>query len=480
MRYVHVAIALSVILLSSYSYTGLGYNPASAVSKPSAKSTLSLDSLEGYPVTQGTVIIFSGKLIEGSSLEGIPNTTINIIQTISYNNEVILVAGLTDEDGVYSIPWIIDVEKVIAQIGGSSGSDPTVGRDKRYQVEVRAQFDGDENLARSTSNSQSFEVRLNQIKTFVDRKTTYLAFESATIQIRITDVENFLIDPDKLTAFFDNKPITLVRDNQGIYSFGFSYLAPGSHLFKVTVQKNGFITDEQVVTIEAMKRKTSIAVNTDKLTYQQGKTVNISAKLVDTGINEFVLDKPVTASIRSPSLKVRSLTLVDGEVTYRLGGFDEVGKWIISANFVGDNAYFSSSNSLSFTVDKFVEPPNNGKKVEKGEVVSLGRIKLMDQTGSMLRDVSVGQQVMIEAKVTSKVATDEEIAYISLVKDADGITIALSWITGTVSSGQFLELAVSWLPDQPGEYTVQVFVWKNLKNPEPLTFKARSSTIVVM
>jgi len=65
------------------------------------------------------------------------------------------------------------------------------------------------------------------------------------------------------------------------------------------------------------------------------------------------------------------------------------------------------------------------------------------------------------------------------VKDADGITVSLSWITGTISPGRSLELAVSWLPDEPGRYNAEVFVWSDIISPEPLSNKVKRATILV-
>ncbi len=471
MRYVPLALTLGVILLTST----FGFNNASAATI----STLSFDRLPKDPVTMGSVIIFSGRLVGAENLNGVVNATIKIIHQVAYNHNELLVTGQTDADGFYAIPWVVAVDKIAAVEGGSFGLAQGQGSDqRRFQVKLVAQFDGNDQYARSISTAQSFEARLNELKIFIDKKPVYLAFESSTIKVRVTDVDNNLVDPDKLTAFFNNTPITLSRDDVGVYSFTITSLTPGAHSFSTTATKKGFITDDDRVTIDATKRKTALSLSTDKATYNQGDTITVSAQLRDVSENKFVSGKLVTGSLIPPDLKVKSLTFVDGMATYKLTNLDAAGKWTVSANFAADQAYFSSSNSISFTVEKGTGVVKPSKPIVE-EKVSLGSIGLVDQTGARLRSVSVGEQVMIQAKVTSNFATSEEIAYISQVKDADGITVALSWITGTISPGQSLELAVSWLPDVPGEYTAEVFVWKDVKTPEPLSFEVKRSTIVV-
>lgn len=466
MRHIPVTVVFGIALLTS----GLGFNFANAATT----TTLSLDNLSDFPRLQGETIIFSGRLIDATRVTGVANATVNIIHQISYANKKLLVSGTTDSNGFYSIPWVIDVEKVAPVEGGSFGQHGTQGREGRIQVTVFARFDGNDKLSQSVSTSQSFEVKLNEIHIFIDKKPTYLVLESPTIKVRVTDVTGNLIDPDSIMAWFDNKEVTLTQISQGVYSYTFPPLSPLPHQFKVSASKAGHISDEVLVTIEGMKRKTSLIVNTDKSTYQQGETVTITAQVRDS-TGEFVANVPVKASLISPKLQVKTLTFVDGKATYQLTEFDPVGTWSISANFAGDRSYFSSSGSATFTVEKAgaIKPP----AVE--EKVSIGTIATVDQQGERLRRISVGQQVMIQAAVTSNFDTDQEIAYISQIKNAEGVTIALSWITGTISPGQTLELAVSWLPDEPGEYTAEIFVWKDVRTPEPLSFEVKRSTIIV-
>jgi hypothetical protein len=53
------------------------------------------------------------------------------------------------------------------------------------------------------------------------------------------------------------------------------------------------------------------------------------------------------------------------------------------------------------------------------------------------------------------------------VKDASGVTISISWVTGTLAPGQELTPGVSWTPSAAGTYTVEVLVVKTLAEPTP-------------
>lgn len=470
MVYMQKAVTLCLLLLTG----SLGFNTADATTN----TTVRLDSLAGYPTTQGDTMIFSGRFVKGATDTGIQNSTINILHQISYSNSKIIATGLTDANGYYSIPWIVDVVKIAPEIGGSSGSTSKQGEVQRIQVKVIAQFDGDEEFIRSTSNAQSFEVRLNRLKIFVERKPVYLAFESFTLRLRIVDDGENLIDPDSLIVRFDNRVIELVYESIGIYSFRISSLNPGPHSLAAVAEKAGHVTDDQLVTIEGIKRNTELSITTDKPTYKRGENVIITTDLIDTSANVFVFEKEISASLTSPTLRGSTLAVVDGRATYKVSDFGPIGSWSIRASFAGDIAYSKSSNTFSFMVEEGTGIAFDDKDLV-GEKVSLGRIGLVDQTGSELSNVSTGQQVMIQTKMTSNIASSEEVAYISQVKDADGITVSISWITGTISPGQSLELAISWLPDEPGRYNAEVFVWSDIISPEPLSNEVKRATILV-
>lgn len=470
MRYLAVVIVLGAILLTS----SFGINSAYATTR----TTISLDQLPIYSVTQGDTIIFSGRLVNAVTVGGVVNATVKIIQDVSFDNRRVLATGMTDDEGYYSIPWVVDVQKVQPVTGGSYGTEPSQGaRDTRTTIKVFAQFDGDDQFARSVSNAQSFEIRFSQLRIFVDRKPTYFAYENVIIRIRVGDVSGNPIEPDRIVATFDNRPLQLVRDGVGSYSFTITSLPPGQHSLRITAEKVGHVSDEQRLSLDAMKRRTSLAIETDKTTYQQGETVTVTASVLDASTNRFVPNAVVTASVASPDRRVVSLTLVEGKATHRLLAIDTVGTWSINANFAGDSAYFSSFGLTSFTVERatIVTPPP--PRVE--EKVSLGSVQLVDQQGNRLRNVSMGQQVMIQAAVTSNFDTNEEITYISQVKNADGVTVSLSWIRSTLSPGQTLELAISWLPSEAGQYTAEVFVWKDIREPEPLSLGVKRSVISV-
>ena len=83
--------------------------------------------------------------------------------------------------------------------------------------------------------------------------------------------------------------------------------------------------------------------------------------------------------------------------------------------------------------------------------------------------VFVDQQVQIVADLTNSQDRIQNFAYIVQIKDDEGVSISLAWITGALSPNQRLSPALSWTPDESGMYTAEIFVWESITNPDALS-----------
>jgi len=81
----------------------------------------------------------------------------------------------------------------------------------------------------------------------------------------------------------------------------------------------------------------------------------------------------------------------------------------------------------------------------------------------------VGKQMQIQADVTNGQDRVQPFAYIVQVQNQDGVTVSLSWLTGTLDSGQSLSPAQSWTPASTGVYIAQIFIWEGIDNPDALS-----------
>ena len=94
---------------------------------------------------------------------------------------------------------------------------------------------------------------------------------------------------------------------------------------------------------------------------------------------------------------------------------------------------------------------------------------IVDAFNNALASVSVDQQVQITADLTSGQDRDQDFAYLVQIQNEEGVTIALSWITGTLGAGATFSPSQSWTPSETGSYTATMFVWESVSNPTALS-----------
>jgi len=136
-------------------------------------------------------------------------------------------------------------------------------------------------------------------------------------------------------------------------------------------------------------------------------------------------------------------------------------------------APYTPADQLRLTTTTFI-----GTVVPPLERAPASNPRIVDSFGNALTSVKVNQQIQITADLTNGQDRDQPFAYLVQIQDANGVTVSLSWITGTLTGGQSLNPAQSWTPTASGTYTAQIFVWQSIDNPNALS-PPLSTTITV-
>ena len=105
-------------------------------------------------------------------------------------------------------------------------------------------------------------------------------------------------------------------------------------------------------------------------------------------------------------------------------------------------------------------------------------LDIVDQTGATLADASIGSQVLIQSTITNSQTKKQPFAYIVQIKDVNGVTVSLSWVSGELPASEQLSVAQSWIPEATGEHVAEVFVWESIDRPTALS-PVRTTTIIV-
>jgi hypothetical protein len=90
---------------------------------------------------------------------------------------------------------------------------------------------------------------------------------------------------------------------------------------------------------------------------------------------------------------------------------------------------------------------------------------MADVSGSGVEKIVTGQPVLVETKVTNNLNEEQPFTYILQVKDSNDFTVMVTWIKGTMNALASLDAGISWTPEEDGNYTVEIFVWKSLEDP---------------
>ena len=134
---------------------------------------------------------------------------------------------------------------------------------------------------------------------------------------------------------------------------------------------------------------------------------------------------------------------------------------------------YTTADELDITSTSFI-----GTVVPPLERAPASNPAIVDAFGNALDTVCVECQVQITADLSNGQDRAQVFAYIVQIQDQNGVTVALSWITGSLAPGQAFTPAQSWTPSASGTYTVQIFVWESVNNPTALSPPVTTTAIV--
>ena len=108
-------------------------------------------------------------------------------------------------------------------------------------------------------------------------------------------------------------------------------------------------------------------------------------------------------------------------------------------------------------------------KIPTTERLTMNEIEVLSQNGELIERLDIGQTGMIFSKVKNTIDYSQEFTYIVQIKNQENNVVSLSWVTGKIIPSQELGMSVSWMPQEPGKYSIDRFVWNSIKDAIPLT-----------
>ena len=101
--------------------------------------------------------------------------------------------------------------------------------------------------------------------------------------------------------------------------------------------------------------------------------------------------------------------------------------------------------------------------------ITISSPTMVDTMGHALASYTVGEQIGVQSVLTNQGTANQGFTYIVQIMDSSGGTQYLQGTSASMLPSQSFNATQVWIPQNPGTYTVEVFVWNSLASAIPLT-----------
>lgn len=101
--------------------------------------------------------------------------------------------------------------------------------------------------------------------------------------------------------------------------------------------------------------------------------------------------------------------------------------------------------------------------------ITISSPTMVDTMGHALASYTVGEQIGVQSVLTNQGTANQGFTYIVQIIDSSGGTQYLQGTSASMLPSQSFNATQVWIPQNPGTYTVEVFVWNSLASAIPLT-----------
>jgi len=113
------------------------------------------------------------------------------------------------------------------------------------------------------------------------------------------------------------------------------------------------------------------------------------------------------------------------------------------------------------------------------ETVNLTELNALNQNNQLTNSVVIGEPVLLTVSITNNILERQQFMYILQIKDQNGFVVSLSWIIDSLDARETNTATIAWVPLDTGTYEAEAFIWKNLEEAIPLSFRTLNRTFMV-
>ncbi|MFQ5941134.1 MAG: hypothetical protein ACE5KA_05480 [Nitrososphaerales archaeon] len=427
--------------------------------KPAGDQENALPSL----VSVGETVLVYGRLMQfptGKNFQPLPDGQVKLIDIFNRPTDpIVLATAQSDEEGYFVFEWEVSVKK-FKELGFLDIKEGITALEN-LRLQVLGVYDGDSSHAKSTS--RGYIVNLKPLRLDVGittDKPLYIINEAAQVTVLIRDAELELTDPDTIQIFFDSANISPVRQSIGTYFFTSPPLSEKLHKVTVIADKEEYLRETRTATITA---SATVDLPVDLNVKLGQDTYGLGDFIVITGTAKPVVEgRVVLINVVNPNGETYNFghATPNADGTFKdeiklLGPLAVAGQWKVTVT------YFAFQSTASFNVK---EIPSQFLQV------AVRSSSVVNDLGETLDEGLLGSPIGIQTELANDERQDIALTYIVQVTDAQGFTAMVSWIKGIVlKPSMSIKPAIFWIPEDKGDFKVEIFVWESFQNPTPLS-----------
>ena len=278
--------------------------------------------------------------------------------------------------------------------------------------------------------------------------------------------ENMMLEFDILDVFLKDKPISVNYDLDVIHnnlvffsengvSTGVKdaqnrveFLVPENVSGPVTIKFSN-LDNSELANLELpiiINGEPKISLSTDEESYQVGDTIYVTGN-----VGNYIGNDSVRSEFIAPN-----------------GNIAKVEQ--ITPNSDGD---FSTAFKISLKTNGIYKIKALFGSAETSTSILVGSAER-----ALIPLASVNEKMEMTMDFTNKSNNSQPFAFIVQIKDENNTTISLSNITGILGPDQTLDQVLSYIPTEPGTYTIEKFLWSDLSNPTALIDEKETFTFI--
>ena len=245
----------------------------------------------------------------------------------------------------------------------------------------------------------------------------------------------------------------------------------------VTGKMSGTLTFE-------VRERASITIQMNKGSYRLGDDVILQGRVSPILPDSQVLIQVFNPTNNAWAFKSASSNDIsaDGQFTVKLGNLagskSILGTYTVKAFYAASTASVTGTFSVVDSDSQSKSSKTEETKAGQSSTSTPSKVEVVEKESTSTSAAEVAKETVVQSEIKNKNEQAQVFTYIVLIKDSDGITVSLSWAKGTLAPSQSLTMEQSWIPETPGKYTAEIFVWESFKNPVALSDKIVRTIIV--